>query len=102
MDRRDFLIQAAQVGVALTASGKPESAPRPAPGQNPKPGGTMVADWTVYRHDTALTGVSPGKGRILQPEVLWEYYLGAPFVSLATDRIPQPSNVADLDGDGKP
>lgn len=57
-------------------------------------------DWPVYRHDEALSGVSPGSGRITQPEIKWEYYLGAPRIDLATDRLAAPPNTADLDGDG--
>lgn len=57
-------------------------------------------DWPVYRHDVALSGVSPGKGRIEKPEIKWEYYLGVPPVTIATDRKPEDPNVADLDGDG--
>lgn len=57
-------------------------------------------DWPVYRHDGALSGVSPGKGRIVKPEIKWEFYLGAPRVAIATDRIAEPPNTADLDGDG--
>ena len=57
-------------------------------------------DWPVYRHDVALTGVSPGKGRINKPEIKWEYYLGAPPVTIAADRKAPDPNVADLDGDG--
>ncbi|MDW8367932.1 MAG: VCBS repeat-containing protein, partial [Abditibacteriales bacterium] len=59
-------------------------------------------DWRVYRHDVSLSGVSPGKGNIVTPHLKWEYYLGAPFVTVAADRNYQPSNVADLDGDGTP
>src|SRR5262245_3704465 len=62
--------------------------------------GAPANDWPVYRHDVALSGVSPGKGRIVTPEIKWEYYLGAPFVGLAMDRNPEPSDQADLDGDG--
>ena len=51
--------------------------------------GAATNDWPVYRHDAALTGVSPGKGRILRPEIKWEFYLGAPPVTLATDRKPR-------------
>src|SRR5438445_1451081 len=57
-------------------------------------------DWPVYRHDAALSGVSRGKGKITKPQIKWEYYLGAPFVAVAADRNPEPSNIADLDGDG--
>jgi len=57
-------------------------------------------DWRVYRRDVSLSGVSLGKGKIVTPEVKWEYYLGAPFVGIAADRNYEPSNVADLDGDG--
>jgi hypothetical protein len=62
--------------------------------------GSPADDWPVYRHDVALSGVSPGKGRIVTPEVKWDYYLGAAYVGLAADRSPEPSNQADLDGDG--
>ncbi|MCS6919621.1 MAG: FG-GAP-like repeat-containing protein [Fimbriimonadales bacterium] len=58
------------------------------------------SDWPVYRHDCALSGVSQGKGRILSPRVKWEYYLGAPYIAFAADRNAEPSNLADLDGDG--
>src|SRR5438105_11489240 len=63
---------------------------------------TPPADWPVYRHDVALTGVSPGRGRIATPRILWEHYLGVPFVPVAADRPVQPADVADLDGDGRP
>src|SRR5947199_6279199 len=63
---------------------------------------TPSADWPVYRHDLALTGVSPGRGRIATPRILWEHYLGVPFVPVATDRPVQPADVADFDGDGRP
>lgn len=59
-------------------------------------------DWPVYRHDVALSGVSPGKGRITKPEVKWEFYLGAPPVTIAADRKWQDPHAADLDGDGTP
>jgi outer membrane protein assembly factor BamB len=59
-------------------------------------------EWRVYRHDATLSSVSRGKGKIVNPVVKWEHYLGAPFVPMATDRTPQSSNVADLDGDGAP
>src|SRR5687767_11060550 len=59
-------------------------------------------DWPLYRHDVALTGVSHGKGRILTPEIKWEYYLGTPFTALAADRNHEPTDQADLDGDGTP
>jgi hypothetical protein len=62
--------------------------------------GSATNDWPVYRHDVALSGVSPGKGRIVTPEIKWEYYLGAPFVSIAADRNYDSPNQADLDGDG--
>src|SRR5205823_4834343 len=55
-----------------------------------------------YRHDAALSGVSPGRGNITNPEVKWEYYLGAPFVPLATAGNAPAQNIADLDGDGVP
>jgi outer membrane protein assembly factor BamB len=59
-----------------------------------------TTDWPLYRHDAALTGVSPGKGTITNPEVKWEYYLGAPFVPIATAGNAPAEKVADLDGDG--
>src|SRR5262245_33150600 len=59
-----------------------------------------TTDWPLYRHDAALSGVSPGKGSITDPEVKWEYYLGAPFVSIATAGSAPAQNVVDLDGDG--
>jgi hypothetical protein len=46
--------------------------------------GAPANDWPVYRHDVALSGVSPGKGGIKTPEIKWEYYLGTPFMGLAT------------------
>ncbi len=58
-------------------------------------------DWPQYRHDARQTGVSPGKGRIESPQVKWEYYLGTPFLSTATDRQATPGDRADLDGDGR-
>src|SRR5690349_13428901 len=58
-------------------------------------------DWPLYRHDTMLTGVSPGTGNITNPEIRWEYYLGTPVVALATAGTPSPENIADLDGDGE-
>src|SRR5438309_730427 len=64
--------------------------------------GASNTDWPVYRHDAALSGVSPGKGHITKPEIKWEYYLGAPPVTIATDRIAENPNIADLDGDGLP
>src|SRR5439155_11531336 len=63
---------------------------------------TPPADWPVYRHDVALTGVSPGRGRIVTPRVLWEHYLGVPSVPVAADRPANPADAADLDGDGRP
>ena len=57
-------------------------------------------DWPVYRHDVALSGVSPGKGNITVPEIKWEYYLGVPFVPIAAAGAQPAANVADLDGDG--
>ncbi|MDO8588844.1 MAG: PQQ-binding-like beta-propeller repeat protein [Armatimonadota bacterium] len=62
--------------------------------------GASSADWPVWRHDTALTGTSPGKGAISKPKVRWEYYLGAQAVEVATDRAPVSPYKADLDGDG--
>jgi hypothetical protein len=62
--------------------------------------GSTTNDWPVYRHDVALSGVSLGKGHIVTPEIKWEHYLGTPFVGLAADRNYEPSDQADLDGDG--
>jgi outer membrane protein assembly factor BamB len=61
-----------------------------------------ATDWPLFRHDLALTGVSPGRGKIATPRVFWEHYLGVPFVPVATDRTAKPADVADLDGDGRP
>ena len=58
------------------------------------------ADWPVYRHDTRLTGVTLAKGKITQPEVLWEHYLGAPYQPFAANALPVDSRLVDLDGDG--
>ncbi len=62
--------------------------------------GNSSNDWPVYRHDVALSGVSPGKAKIVKPEIKWEYYLGVPPVTIAANRKPEELNVADLDGDG--
>jgi len=63
----------------------------------PSPAGS---DWPVYRHDAALTSVTLAKGRIDQPQIRAEFYLGTPYQELVlTDRDPPP-NIADLDGDG--
>ena len=59
-----------------------------------------AGDRPVYRHDSALTSISRGNGAITKPEVKWECYLGAPFVSIATDRKPVNAYSGDLDGDG--
>jgi hypothetical protein len=59
-------------------------------------------DWPVYRHDRALSGVSPGQGWIVKPEIKWEYYLGATRVAIATDGNAEPPDTADLDSDGTP
>ncbi|NPV48454.1 MAG: PQQ-binding-like beta-propeller repeat protein [Armatimonadetes bacterium] len=59
-------------------------------------------DWPVYRHDLRLTGVTEAPGRITAPQVLWEHYLGAPYVPIATSRPPENPYEADLDGDGTP
>jgi hypothetical protein len=59
-------------------------------------------DWPVYRHDAALSGVTPAEGNIDRPEVHGEYYLGTPYQKLVTTSYDPPSGVADLDGDGTP
>lgn len=59
-------------------------------------------DWPVYRHDTRLTGATAAVGGITTPQVLWEHYLGAPYVPIATSRAPEHPSEADLDGDGTP
>lgn len=64
--------------------------------------GAAAHDWPVYRHDTRLTGVTEARGRLTAPEVLWEHYLGAPYVPLATSGPPANPYEADLDGDGTP
>lgn len=65
---------------------------------------TMGADldWPMYRHDLQLTSFSAGQGRITKPSLLWEYYLGAPEVTLASHSPASSGNEADLDGDGVP
>jgi hypothetical protein len=60
------------------------------------------ADWPVYRHDAALSGVSLGKGNIAKPEVKMSYYLGIPFNRIAQNGQPGIPTTGDLDGDGKP
>jgi outer membrane protein assembly factor BamB len=87
--RRRFLGQS----IALTGTALWPTAVRSAP--------TPAADWPVYRHDLALTGVSPGLGKITTPAVHWEYYLGVPFVPIATNHAAQRADVVDLDGDGR-
>lgn len=63
--------------------------------------GAAGSDWPMYRHDTALSGVSMGKGMIVRPAVKWSYYLGCPWTPLAADRQDTPWT-ADLDGNGEP
>ncbi|MDW8120917.1 MAG: hypothetical protein RMK62_01205, partial [Armatimonadota bacterium] len=58
-------------------------------------------DWKVYRHDLALSGVSSGRGNIVQPVVKWEYYLGTPLTQVAADREHHDQSLVDLDGDGQ-
>jgi len=63
---------------------------------------SAALDWPMYRHDPQLTSFAPGQGRIAKPAILWERYLGAPEVELATHAPASPANEADLDGDGEP
>lgn len=65
-----------------------------------EPNATSNAEWPVYRHDVALSGVTLAKGKITSPEVLWEYYLGIPPASLVETGSPELAQVIDLDGDG--
>jgi outer membrane protein assembly factor BamB len=105
MNRRRLLARAGQLGaglLGLAGGAEPTRAPAAALTGEAPAKAAADTDWPVYRHDVALTGVSPGKGRILEPQVQWEYHLGAPYVSIATDRAPAPGDVADLDGDGRP
>ncbi|MCI0333359.1 MAG: PQQ-binding-like beta-propeller repeat protein [Planctomycetes bacterium] len=62
--------------------------------------GRAAADWPVYRHDTRLSGMSPGKGRITAPVVKWDYFLGVPAAPLVTTGSAVQADVADLDGNG--
>jgi|SRR6476646_2549007 len=64
------------------------------------PAPVAADDWPVYRHDTALTGVSAGKGKIKKAAVMWEYYLGVQPAPLAIVGPALATDVADLDGDG--
>lgn len=115
MNRRDFLSKTLRTGLGITigtsigaellsATGCNASEKHVVPARSSahRREETAKLDWPVYRHDVALTGTSPGRGKIVQPEVLWEYYLGPPFIAIATNTPPAPPNIADLDGDGKP
>lgn len=95
ISRRRLLAAAPAAVISATQT---RGAGRSAPTGKRKPG----PDWPLYRHDAALSGVSPGKGRIVTPDVRWEYYLGAPYQPIATDHSAPPADVADLDGDGRP
>jgi hypothetical protein len=90
--RRDFLRRL--FGLLAEEVARPQLGHAKAPASAP--------DWPGYRHDVALTGVSPGRGRIATPRVLWEHYVSVPLVPVATDRLAKPADVADLDGDGRP
>lgn len=61
-----------------------------------------AVEWPMVRYDRAQTGVSPGRGRMTRPRVVWEHYLGAPETALVA-RLPEPDPWrADLDSDGMP
>jgi len=104
MNRRKFLKLTGGIAIAAVAvSVNVETEGSIVDSRTPQQDNRQTSpDWPVYRHDVALSGVSPGKGRIVKPEIKWEYYLGTPYIPIAADREWQPSNVADLDGDGKP
>jgi outer membrane protein assembly factor BamB len=98
--RRDFLASLALLGLQFSRRRLPAGQPRNGPTRS------SPVDWPVYRHDVALTGVSPGKGRIVTPNVQWEYDLGVPYEAMANVRSPDVvwsgrARVADLDGDGR-
>jgi hypothetical protein len=59
-------------------------------------GGDTPGDWPTYRHDAALSGISPLKGGLGQPpRVAWSIDLGGP-------RIPaETALVRDVTGDGQ-
>src|SRR5712692_10379078 len=100
IDRRSFLSSLALFGLEVAQRRLPAGRSMRAPAKAPP------ADWPVYRHDPALSGVSPGKGRLVAPRVRWEYFLGVPYEATATYRSPIDtasgrSDVVDLDGDGR-
>src|SRR5262245_1895102 len=86
LTRREF-VQAAMVsGTAALLSAAEEKPPAAAP----------ASDWPMYRHDPALTGVSPIKGGLkAAPSVDWSLDLGGPSVSL------EHVVVCDVTGDGR-
>src|SRR5713226_6697052 len=100
IDRRSFLSSLALIGVEVAQRRLPAGRSMRDHAEKPP------ADWPVYRHDRALSGVSPGKGRLVAPRVRWEYFLGVPYEATATYRSPIDtasgrSDLVDLDGDGR-
>src|SRR5438874_10214925 len=62
----------------------------------PAPAFLVGSDWSMYRHDPALTAVSPIRGGLAEaPRVAWSLDLGGP-------RVPSESVVVrDVTGDGR-
>ena len=64
--------------------------------QGPKVGRPSAGDWPMYRHDPALTAVSPLRGGLADPpEVAWSIDLGGP--KTPSERVV----VRDVTGDGQ-
>jgi len=55
--------------------------------------------WPMYRHDSRLTGATDAAGKIVRPQVIWQYSLGIPYQPLASHDDADRS-LYDLDGDG--
>jgi hypothetical protein len=61
-----------------------------------RPQGVPGSDWPTYRHDAALSAVSPLKGGLVHaPRVAWSVDLGGPRVASETVQV------RDLTGDGR-
>jgi hypothetical protein len=92
MNRRQFVKGATAAGVSATPLAAALTAAA-TEGRRMKLTGT---DWPVYRHDAALTAISPLKGGLGQaPHVAWSLDLGGRAVP--SERIL----VADVTGDGR-
>jgi outer membrane protein assembly factor BamB len=66
--------------------------------------GAVKADstWPMERHDVRNTGATALSGKITQPAVWWDAYLGPPRVDRATTDAADAFTLHDLDGDGRP